>query len=214
MIKEALKELYDKERKAYDVWVHLWLNTNSKGEVVFSKKELQLELGMSKTTLYRVLDKHFNLFSDSIESRSKGMYSIKFLSNKKANSSKSDEMQGMYDRLYDYLIDYYESQEYEYVALPNHKKFIKTISNKLKKAMVKNGTVVTESSLEDTFKMFFEGVKITWFGETGNLNLTTINRNFDKILNDIKTRHNGKKSDSYTRAKQEVESINFDQFQS
>lgn len=215
MIKETLKELYETERNAYDVWVYLWLNSNSKGEVVFSKKKISLELGVSLSTTYRALDKHAYRFCSGIESHDKKNYHVlKFSGAKSTSTKKVDELQGLYDRLYEYLKEYYSRAEFEYTALPNHKKLIKTIVGKLKKAMNKTDkVVVTEQTLEDTFKMFFEGVLNTWFGQEKQLSLNTINRNFDKILNDIKRMHNGKKSDSYARAKQEAESIDFSKLQ-
>jgi len=210
-MKEFLKELYIESRRDFELWNYLWLFSDSKNEIEFSHSELCGRFSMSLTTLKRVIkrnienwngDKCFVTYEKLGFSRFRVVF---FPKGKKADKLKESSLDS---DLFEWLKSYYESIEFDYSDLVKHKRYIKTICSKLEKAMKERGAEVTDQSLNDTFVFFFKSIP-NWWVENSNITLPLISKHFTKILNQIKTSSNGKKRDSYSKAAESADGIDF-----
>lgn len=212
-MREGLKRLYIKNKKAFEVWNYLWLFSEQK-KIQFELSDLSKKLDIPYSTLNRILnnyDKYWNKKKTYVEYYKVGYkkYEVAFhINGKKKTSNDSDTI---YEELFGWLKDYYLEHDFDYVNLKDHKRYIKTICNKLKKAMKERGTEVTEELTKQTFKFIFTNID-EWWVNTGNITLTVISKNFDKILNQVKSKNGNKKRDSYSRAAAEVDEVDFSQF--
>jgi hypothetical protein len=104
------------------------------------------------------------------------------------------------DELFDYLIEYYKKNDFEYLNINKHKPKVKKIINKINQAITNKGLVVNSQSTKETFQFFFENIPKWW--KENSFELTSIDKNFNKILHSIKTnKKNDKFSDTYKDTK-------------
>lgn len=207
-----LKELYQKNKRDFDIWNYLWLFAEN-NSIDFSYVDLQNRFNIPTSSLHRVLnsypeswntDKTYVEFSKVAPKQ----YNVTFYPKGKKESKA--EVFTVYDELFEWLKEYYNDLEYEYTDMHKHKRYVKTICGKLTKAMKKRGTDVTDELLKSTFKYVFLNIG-DWWKDTGNITLTLVSKHFTKILNQVKSNGNSKKSDSYSKAAAQVDEIDFSQ---
>lgn len=206
-MKEQLKVLYKTNHKEYLVWSYLWVFSD-KNKVSFSYTKLSSKFGIPISTLHRVINKNIAKWSEQglDISISKVEFKTNIISFK---SVKETSKNSLNDNLYRFLKHYYNSIDFDYADIDKHKRYIQTILNKLKKAMIEKGSVVDENSLEETFKVFITNID-GWWKDSGNITLPLISKHFTKILNQVKHNANGTKRDNYSIAANKADEINFD----
>jgi hypothetical protein len=213
-MKERLRELYVENKRAYDIWVYLWLFSDSTNKSIeFSHTELSYKFEVPMSTLNRILKQYTErwnsekIYVNYVKSGYK-RYTITFYS--KGKQLNNVERSTIYDTMFDWLKTYYYSKDFEYSDLRKHKRYVKIICDKLTKAMKDKDVNVNNDSLFETFQFFFDNIP-DWWVDNGNITLTTINKSFTKILNQIKSENNGRnKSDSYSKAAESATAIDFD----
>ena len=209
-MKQFLRELYNKNRRDFEVWNYLWLFADN-NSINFTLSELSGRFGIPMSSLHRILNMYPEKWNEDkvfVEQTKVAykQYNITFYPKGK-KAPKSDAFT-IYNELFDWLKEYYADLDYDYTDMAKHKKYVKTICNKLEKAMRDRNTEVTNDSLSDTFKFFFLNIG-DWWKDSGNVSLTVINKNFTKILNQIKNNGTSKKRDSYSKAAAQVDQVDF-----
>ena len=71
--------------------------------------------------------------------------------------------------------------------------------------MVKRKVELNETNVENTFRIFFENIPTWW--KQNQFTLPSINKNFTKILNQIKS--NNKNNTKYDKASEDVSNLKF-----
>lgn len=211
-MREQLKELYLKNRRDFEVWNYLWLFSEN-NSINFTHSELCARFKLPASSLHRVIKIYPEKWNEKkvfveCEKVAYKQYQVTFYpKGKKATKS---NIQTIYDELFDWLKEYYANIEFDYADINKHKRYVKIICDKLKKAMKEKNTDITDDSLRDTFQFFFLNLP-EWWKENQNITLTLINKHFTKILNQVKSNGNGKKRDSYAKAAAEVDEVDFSQ---
>jgi hypothetical protein len=212
-MKQQLKELYGKNRRDFDVWNFLWLFSSKKdNSIEFSHSELCSRFSVPPSSLHRILKiypEQWNEGETIMVEYNKvgyGKYRVRFFA--KGKKKDKQEIHTIYDELYEWLGEYYRSIDFDYSDMDKHKRYVKLICDKLEKAMKERETEINDESIKETFRVFFQNID-EWWIEQGNITLTLVNKHFTKILNQIKSNRNGKKGDSYSRTREEAESIDF-----
>jgi len=215
-MKSALKELYTESRRDFDVWSYLWLFSDENNSIEFSHTELCGRFSLPLTTLYRTLKIYPEIWKETgiivtQERLMKKNFKITFEFVKVKKRIAPPKEVTLYDDLFDWLKKHYAKINFDYADISYHKNKIKTICDKLTKAMKDRKTEVTDDSVKETFHVFFENID-SWWVNNGNITLPIINKNFTKILNQIKSNHgkNGEKRDSYSKAAEQVDGIDYD----
>ena len=208
---KELQELYKKSSKEFNVWSYLWIFSD-KSQVSFSYSDLSSRFGIPISTLHRIINKNISAWHKvgahiSIHKSEYKNHVIYF--KKKKTTNKITFLEDRNEELYDFLKLHYASLDYDYPDINKHKRFIETITKKLKKAMIFKGTVVTNESLKETFKVFISNID-DWWRESGNITLPLISKHFTKMLNQVKNNSNGKKRDNYSVAANQADEIDFD----
>tara|TARA_R110000751_G_scaffold92475_2_gene180971 strand:- start:793 stop:1434 length:642 start_codon:yes stop_codon:yes gene_type:complete len=206
-MKSQLKIIFEKNKKWFDVWIYLWINSDSKNTIIFTYSELGGRFNIPKSTIYRIIDFHKKINSSKVyidlKTNKAKQTILKFYPTGKTENEKSL----LEDSLYLFLIDFYKDHEYSYPELKTHKIHIKKIENKIKALISQNGEVPTESDIIATFKIFFEKIPDWW--KQNAFTLPTISKNFNKIYNQIKLTNNGKNF-KYANATKEIGSLDFE----
>jgi hypothetical protein len=201
-MKEILKLLYDSNRKCFNVWNYLWLQSDKDSGYDFVLEDLIIMADVPRTTLLRMVNDYdkFNTEKKTfIELQShklgkKTEYHVKFHFNgialkKKQELAKIEEQ--LFINIREYLVDFYKRQDYEYPSFNNHFPVAKTIMNKLIVLMKKKGTVINDQTKLDNFMVIFERLPEWWVSKK-IIGLNQINKHFDKIINDIRPTTNDK----------------------
>jgi hypothetical protein len=210
-MKEFLKELYIKSKRDFEVWNYLWLFSEN-NKINFSQTELSARFRLPPSSLHRILNIYPEQWNDKkvfVEySRvAYKKYNVTFYPNGKKYPKQ--EVYTIYDELFEWLKGYYAELDFDYADIKDHKRYVKVICDKLKKAMLKNGTKVDEALLKNTFKVVFTNID-DWWKDTGNITLTLVSKHFTKILNQLKANNgNSKKRDSYDKAAAKVDEVDF-----
>lgn len=213
-MKARLRELYLTNKRAYEIWSYLWLfSDSSSNSIEFSHTDLSYQFGVPMSTLNRILKQcveQWNIEKLYVEYEKSGYkkYVVTFYT--KGKKAAKPKQATIYDTIFEWLKTYYHNKEFDYSDLTKHKRYVKIICDKLEKAMKEKEVEINDESLMGTFQFFFENIP-AWWVDNGNITLTTINKNFTKILNQIKTDNHGrKKSDSYSKAAESATAIDFD----
>lgn len=214
-MKELLQILYKNNRRDFEVWNYLWLFSEN-DTISFTLTELSARLSIPKTSLHRILHSYiekWNVNKLFVELKKDSNKRVVITFYPKGKKIPKGQIHTIQEQLYDWLKDYYSDLDFDYTDLPKHKKYITTLCNKLKKAMAKRNTEITDETLVDTFKYFFINIP-DWWKENQNITLTLISKHFTKILNQVKANGNGnsKKRDSYSKAAEKVDEVDFSQF--
>jgi len=208
-MKEQFKTLYQKNKRHWEVWVWLWMQTNNKNSAIFTYRVLSSRFSVPKSTLVRVISQQDEWNGDKIYSEVVALgnceYKVTFYPNGKKAIKKLDSV--LEDTLYDYVKGKYKGMEYDYPNIAKHKIYVKKILAQLVQAMNNRGTEVTDQSKTDTFKMFFESIP-TWWVEN-SFTLASINKNFATIINQIKTNGNSTKGNNYNKAIRETSDADY-----
>lgn len=211
-MKNILRKLHTDNKKAYEVWSYLWLYSDESNAIVFTHYELCVMFAIPRSTLHRIMVQHLNKWNAKvvfveIDKIGNKQYRATFYPRGKKKQSKPYDT--IHDFLYDWTKEYYNETGFVYTELPKHKKYVKTICNKIVTAMKDRGSEVTEENTKETYKIFFTNID-GWWKESGNITLPLINKHFTKILNQIKSKSNGTKTrDSYSKAVEGVKNIDF-----
>lgn len=207
-MKEQFKTLYQRNKRHWEVWVWLWMQTNNKHSVIFTFRVLSSRFNIPKSTLVRVIAQQDEWNEDKIYSEvvslDKCEYKVTFYPNGKKAPKRIDS--ALEDALYDYVKAKYDEMEYDYPNIAKHKPYVKKILTQLVKAMNNRGTEVTDQSKTDTFKVFFENIPNWWV--ENSFTLTSINKNFATIINQIKSNGNGK-GNNYIKAIKETSNADY-----
>jgi len=210
-MKEFLKELYNDSPRDFDVWNYLWLFSDSKHEIEFSHSELCGRFKVPLTTLNRILKKHPEYWNDEkciVTYEKVGYKQFKISFFPKGKKAAKQVKPTIDDELYKWLKEYYKKIDFDYADLPKHKRYVKIIREKIESAMKSRNTLVTDESSFTTFQMFFGGIP-EWWKENSTITLPLVSKHFTKILNQIKSNANGKKRDSFSKAAESADSIDF-----
>tara|TARA_R110002020_G_scaffold44348_10_gene128036 strand:- start:9231 stop:9881 length:651 start_codon:yes stop_codon:yes gene_type:complete len=206
-MKEVFRILYDKNVRFFEVWNYLYLYSNEQNEIVFTNSDIIGRFKLPPSTLNRAISFALSINNGKIyielEKIAPKTYKAKFYPNGKRNvkAVKNKELKV-------WIEDYYKKQEYDYPELKKHLRFVDTICDKLEKAIKERNTEpFTPDLLHKTFCVFFEKIPDWW--KENAFTLTSINKNFSKILNQIKLSANGK-SNNYASATRKVESLDFE----
>jgi hypothetical protein len=215
-MKLLLKELYNTNRRDFDVWNYLWLFSDESHSIQFSHIDLCGRFKVPFSSLHRMLGRYnetWNADKIFVEYSKVGYKKYQVVFHPKGKiKSKAESVSTVitvYDELFEWLKGFYKQKNFDYMELSSHKKYIKTICTKVEKAMRDRNTEVTEESIKQTFKIIFENLP-EWWVDSGNITLTTISKSFTKILNQIKTNNGAKKRDSYSKAVESVGVIDYD----
>jgi hypothetical protein len=120
----------------------------------------------------------------------KGIYKLKFYNNaKKQKPVKEKPISIVIEECQKFILDFYKQINFTYLKIdPKH---IVSIQNKIDLLLIKNGSVLTDELKIESFKVIFEKMP-KWWADNNHFSLSTVNKNFDKIVNDIKSKENGK----------------------
>lgn len=217
-MKRKLIYLKNNNDKYFSVILDLWLKSDDYGNLEVSKEKLMILFNCSAPTFNSLYEKYILEYvtSERIEKR-KRIFSLNFESLEIENNNqnqkqktKLNKKESLIDKeLKDFLKDFYIKNDYDYPDLEKHYRFAELIYTKLVDAMKKReGVEITDVTKKDTFFFFFNNLP-NWWVENRNISLTVINKNFTKILNQIKTT---RKDDKYSKTAIESESIDFSQF--
>lgn len=212
-MKQQLRELYRKNTRDFEVWNYLWLFADDSNEIEFAHSDLTMKFNIPLSSLHRILNLYPELWNEEktfveYEKVAYKRFRVKFYP--KGKRAKKQTTLDIHDELFIWLkTDYYPSIDYDYDEITKHKKYVKLICEKLEKAMKQRDPNVTEESLKETFKYFFKNIG-DWWIQNGNITLTLINKHFTKIINQIKTSNGGKKRDSYSKAAESIDGVDFD----
>ena len=210
-MKELLKELYKSNHRDFEVWNYLWLFADESESIEFSHTELCSRFNIPLSSLSRVLKiypERWNKDKVLVEYEKVEYKAFKVTFYPKGKKTTSAPTQTIHDDLYDWLKGHYKQIDFDYADMPSHRKYVKTICDKLQKAMKERNTLVTDQSTKDTFQFFFTNID-SWWKDNGTITLPLISKHFTKILNQIKTSKNGKKRDSYSKAAEQIDGIDF-----
>jgi hypothetical protein len=211
-MKEFLRLLYKRNKRDFDVWNYLWLFSDN-NSIDFTHAELCGKFNLPPSSLYRTLNSNIESLNTNektfIEYEKVSYRNYKITFYPKGKKSSVPQKNILYNELYVWLKDYYEKIEFDYDDMLKHKKYIVTICGKIKRVMKSKNNEVTDESLKNTFIYFIEHID-DWWKETGNITLPLISKHFTKLLNQVK-KSNGtrKKSDSYSKSAEQVDSIDF-----
>lgn len=211
-MRDFLKYLYKKNKRDFDVWNYLWLFSDN-NRISFTHSELCDEFKLPSSSLHRILNRNIEeINSDEkvlidYERTSYKNYQIIFYPKGKKENQKTEFT--IYDEIYLWLKEYYDSIGFDYEDISKHKKYIVTICTKMRKVMKVKDNIVTDETLRDTFYFFVLNID-DWWKETGNITLPLLSKHFTKILNQIKSNGTRTKSDSYSKSAKQVDSIDFD----
>ena len=212
-MKRKLIYLQNKNDKYFSVILNLWLKSDDVGCLEISKEKLMILFKCSAPTFNSLYEKYISeyVISERIERRKK-IFKLNFgsigVQEKKQKSKLNRSESTLYNDIKDFLKNFYIKNDYDYPELSKHFKYAQSIYDKLVDAMKKReGVEVTKEATIDTFQFFFNNLP-KWWVESKNISLTTINKNFTKILNEIKTT----KNDKYSKTAVESESIDFSRF--
>jgi hypothetical protein len=207
-MKENLQYLFKRNKREYKVWSYLWI-FSEKNEIIFSYQNLSYLFDIPVSSLHRIVNKNISLWqSQGIDiSIEKCPFKTHKISFKKPKLQV--KINNLEEELTDFMKSYYTEIEYDYPDFDKHQRYIKTIINKLKKAMRQKGTMVDDFTICETFKLFVKNID-DWWVQSGNISLPMISKHFTKMLNQVKNNNNGKKRDSYSSAQRVAEEIDFD----
>lgn len=211
-MKEFLKELYIKNRRDFEVWNYLWLFSEN-NSIEFTPSSLAGRFGLPPSSLHRILNIYPEIWNKEkifveYTKLAYKTHSVTFYP--KGKKIPKNKEYTVHDELFDWLGGYYRELDFDYTDLSHHKRYVKLICDKLKKAMTEKATEITNETLINTFQFFFLNID-DWWKDTGNITLTVINKNFTKILNQVKTNGNKSKRDSYSKAAAKVDEVDFSQ---
>ena len=211
-MKFLLRELYSKNKRDFDVWNYLWLFSDESNSIEFSHIDLCARFKVPLSSLHRMLNKYpetWNTDKTFVEYEKTGYKNYRVIFYPKGKVTPKAKIVTIHDELFDWVKIFYKEKNFDYLDLSKHKRYIKTICTKIEKAMKSRETEVTDESLKQTFILIFENIP-EWWVDNGNITLTTINKNFTKILNQIKSNNGTKKRDSYSKAAESVSGIDYD----
>lgn len=212
-MKEKLRELKNNNDKNLSVILDLWLMSDNEGNIEVSKEKLMILFNCSAPTINVFFEKYISEFlvSERIYKRKK-IFTLNFgvENNIKKNTVERKKKESLIDKeIKDFLVDFYAKNDFDYPELKNHFRFAELIFQKLIDAMKKrNELEITDQAKKDTFFYFFNNLPV-WWVENKTIALTVINKNFTKILNQIKTTKN---NDKYSKTAIESQSIDFSRF--
>jgi len=209
-MKELLRSIYLYNKTYYKVWVHIWVFSDSKNVFDFTYSELSSVLGIPETTIRRAIDKIFRAWNDDgrtlveFEKSENGSNQIKLYPKGKPKS----KFYEIHDEMFDWVKVWYKKNDYDYLEIGRHKKYIRLISDKIKKSMIeRTNQEPNDEGVLNSFQLFFENIPDWWINQ-GQATLNKVNKNYDTILNQIKSK-NGKKRDSYQKSSEQVGEVDF-----
>lgn len=211
-MKELLRSLYKKNKRDYDVWNYLWLFSDESNSIDFSHIDLCCRFKVPLSSLHRILNRYNETWNNEkifVEYEKTGYKKYRVIFYPKGKVKTKIDVKTIYDELFDWVKDFYKDKGFDYLDIDKHKRYVKTICLKLEKAMKDKKTIVTDDGIKETFKIVFSNIP-DWWVDSGNITLTTINKNLTKILNQIKSNNGTKKRDSYSKAAESISSINYD----
>lgn len=217
-MKNIWLKLYGKP--TFDFWFYLWINSGSKplkftiNDVYLKsmKEIIDPDLIVQEVEDYNLIffdKKDSKIYCEIVKSNpglhpTLTIYTIKwFLNGKKVdiidgevNNSKENTFKKITDELMkDYLPLFYNLNKYDYPDLKNHRRFVNSILEKITQAIKlrqdNDETELTDEYIMNGFKIFFDSIP-KWWIENQVLGLPSINKNFSKILNQIKHESNSK----------------------
>lgn len=206
-MKAFFKRLYFSSPACYNVWTYLWLTSDEKNETVFEYSELQGRFKIATSSLYRHLkiDKYVGeKIYVEVEKISAKKAKVKFYPNGKRKPKKQKTLVDL--KLW--IKNYYLENEIDYVDFLKHERFVDNIHDKMKKAIkAKDPSKCDENTVSDTVMFMFTHLPEWW--KENAFTLPSINKNFTKILNQIKQSRNGRQGKKYAITDSEIERINF-----
>jgi hypothetical protein len=178
------------------------LYSNEKNEFEYTVEKLQKIFSIkSRSTIYLYLNmqnewnvegKIFTEIETIVEpsKNKKGIYKLKFYNNaKKQKPVKEKPISIVIEECQKFILDFYKQINFTYLKIDT--KHIVSIQNKIDLLLIKNGSVLTDELKIESFKVIFQKMP-KWWADNNHFSLSTVNKNFDKIVNDIKSKENGK----------------------
>jgi hypothetical protein len=201
-MKEILKHLHQKGALCFNFWSYIYLYSNEKNEFEYTVEKLQKIFSIkSRSTIYLYLNmqnewnvegKIFTEIETIVEpsKNKKGIYKLKFYNNaKKQKPVKEKPISIVIEECQKFILDFYKQINFTYLKIDT--KHIVSIQNKIDLLLIKNGSVLTDELKIESFKVIFQKMP-KWWADNNHFSLSTVNKNFDKIVNDIKSKENGK----------------------
>ncbi len=205
-MKFFLKRLFHNNKNYFEVWNYLWIMSNTKHEIVFQYLDVSSELKISKSTITRAMKIIDDVNNDKVYIELKKLenneYYIKFYPNGKTYTKNESDLN---KKLMSFLQAYYKENDIHYPELSRHNSHIKKIVTKLSLLMVKRKVELNETNVENTFQIFFKNIPTWW--KQNQFTLPSVNKNFTKILNQIKS--NNKNNTKYDKTSDEVSNLKF-----
>ncbi len=206
-MKEILKILYEKNIRFFNVWNYLYLYSDDNNEIIFTNSDIIGRFNLPASTLTRAikygLDTNNGKTYIELTKVSPKTYKVKFYPNGKRNAKAVKNVD-----LKKWITAYYKEEQFDYPELKKHLRFVDSICEKMEKAIKDKGQVeYSNDVLNDTFQVFFNKIPDWW--KQNAFTLPSINKNFSKILNQIKLSSNGKSS-NYVSATKTVNELDFE----
>ena len=198
-MKKILSRLIDENYRYYLVWSYLWIKSDSKNTYQFTLEDLHNRLDIPKATLSRIL-KHCETWNiekvyTEVEVINR-VYHVKFYDKGKVEKKTYKQL---HVNAIEFLKDFYKKHNYDYQKFSNHKRYAILIMDKIQGSMRSRNNEITDETSLIAFEVFFKSIPDWW--KQNNFELTSINKHYSKILNQIKA----KQHDKYSTAKAHTE---------
>lgn len=203
-MKEILKHLHQKGALCFNFWSYMYLYSNDKDEFEYTIEYLQKTFNIkSRSTIHVFLnmqnewnkaEKIFTEIETIVEPSKikKGVYKLKFYKNaKKIKVAKQKPETIVLDQCKEFILNFYKEIDFAYSRIDP--KAIQSIQNKIDLLLKANGSIITDELKIESFKVIFQKMP-KWWSENKLYSLSTVNKNFEKIVNEIKIKENGKHS--------------------
>jgi hypothetical protein len=216
-MKLFLQDLYFKKGSEFNIWNHLWILSDNKNRVVFNYIDISSQLGLPVKTVNRVVNKFVNDWNSGdkiiVEYNKLQGRELEIIFYPNGKKKPILKIIPHHEEMFSIAKDWYVSKEYDYPELKKHKKYIKSICEKIENSIKDRGdnSNPTPKDLIDSFEIILKNMP-DWWIENSQISLTTINKNFSKIIDQIKRNATSKKSDSYSKARESASRINFSKF--
>lgn len=184
----------------------MWLNSNVKNLYEFDISDICFQFELSRSTVFRVLKAN----DFQVSKLEKGIFQVDLTISSKQKSKSlipSDvkiENKIAMNKMFSFLNDFYIKKEFNYPDLKKHLKYAEQILKKLDDMLVSSNVELSMDNRMGSFQVFFENIP-NWWVDNKVLTLTVLNKNFTKIINQIKSNTN----DEFTNLKQGADSISF-----
>jgi len=204
IMKKILSTLCSENFRYFQVWSYLWINSDRKNTIEFNYLDVGCKLKMSKSTVHRIISKTelINVDKTYVEiTKDKSTVTAKFYDKGKP---KTREKNVLIDDVIEYLVGFYEKQNFPYEKINNHKPQLKGLINQMEPTMKAAGLELTDETKKQFLQWFCENLP-EWWVKKGHITIPALNKHYPKMITQIKTQ----KTDSYASEIHQTESIDY-----